>query len=105
VSKARISIALNRDKPLPFFAAVLESHLDPRGRKDTGAGLRPFDEDNGVVEVRLEVPPLRRRHAAEAKEVEVRHVDASLVAVADRVRRARDRCFYALRTASPTFAP
>jgi hypothetical protein len=50
---------------------MLELHLDPRGRKNTGARLRPFDEDNGVVEVRLEVPPLRRRDAAEAKEVEV----------------------------------
>ena len=64
VSKARISIAVNRDKPLPFFVAMLEAHLDPRSRQNTGSRLRPFDEDDGVVEVRLEVSPLRRRDTA-----------------------------------------
>jgi hypothetical protein len=99
VSKARINIAVNRDKPLLFFVAMLEPHLDPRLGKNTGAGLRPFDEDDGVIEVRLEISPLRRRDAAEPKEVEMRHVDASLVAVADRVRRARDRSFDTKRMA------
>jgi hypothetical protein len=72
---------------------MLEPHLHPRSRKNTGSRLRPFDEDNGVVEIRLEVPPLGRRDAAEAKEVEMRHVDPPLVAMADRVRRARDSSF------------
>jgi hypothetical protein len=78
---------------------MLESHLDARSRKNPGAGLRPFDEDDSVVEVRLEVPPLGRRDSAEAKEVEMRHVDAPFVAVADGVCRARDCSFDTERTA------
>ena len=48
-----------------------------RRRQNAGAGLRPLDEDDRVVEVRLEVAPLRApRPPLEAVEVEVRHVDA-----------------------------
>src|SRR6266851_7496954 len=61
VSKARISIAANRDKPQPFFVAVLEPHLGPCRRKNSGSRLRPLDEDDRVVEIRLEVAPLRDR--------------------------------------------
>ena len=103
VSKARISIAVNRDKSLPFFVAMLELHLHPRSRKNTGSRLRPFDEDDGVVEIRLEVAPLRRRDTGEAKEVEMRHVDPPLVAMADRVRRARDSSLDSERTARTAY--
>jgi hypothetical protein len=78
---------------------MLESHLNPRSWQNTGARLGPFDEDNGIVEVRLEVSPLRRRDAAEAKEVEMRHVDPPPVAMSDRVRRARDRSLNTERAA------
>src|SRR5712691_3562523 len=76
VSKARISIVMNRDKPPPFFVAVLEPHLDARLRQNPFSRFRPLDEDDRIVEVRLEVPPLRRRDAAKAKEIAMRHIDA-----------------------------
>src|SRR3954467_49810 len=98
VSNARISIALNRDKPRPA-GAVLEPDAHARRRQDAGAGLGPLDEHDGVVEVRLEVPPLRRRDVAKAKEVEMRDVDAAVVPVADRERRARDRLRHTERAA------
>src|SRR2546421_11632416 len=93
VSKARMSIVPNRDKPQPFFVAVLELHLDARLRQDALSRLWPLDEDDRVLEVRLEVPPPRRRNAAKAKEGEMRHVDPPLVPVADGVRGAGDRSF------------
>src|SRR5439155_6718899 len=86
VSNARITIVLNRDKP-DVAAAVLESHGRPRGRENAGTGLGPLDEDDRVLEIRLQVPPLRRRDVAEAEEIEVRDVDAPPVPVADRERR------------------
>ena len=101
VSKARISIAANRDKPVSFFA-ILELDLDARRRQNAGSRFRPLDEDDRVVEVGLEVPPLRRRHAAKAKEVEVGHVDAALVPMTDGVRGACDCSFDAERTARTT---
>ena len=88
-----MSIVPNRDKPLPFFVAVLEPHLDARLRQDALSSLWPLDEDDRVLEVRLEVPPLRRRNTAKAKEVEMGHVDAPLVPVTDGVRGAGDRSF------------
>jgi hypothetical protein len=70
VSKARISIFLNRDKPAPFFA-VLEANRESRRRKHPLSGLGPLDEDDCVVEVRLEIAPLCRGEASEAEEIEV----------------------------------
>jgi hypothetical protein len=90
VSNARISILVNRDKP-SAAVAVLEQDGDTRRRQDAFARLGPFDEDDRVVEVRLEVSPLGRRDLAEAEEVEVRDVDAPVVAVTDGEGRARDR--------------
>ena len=98
VSNARISIALNRDKPRPTVA-VLEPDAQTRRRQDAGAGLGPLDEHDRIVEVRLEVPPLRRRDVAKAEEVEVRDVDATVVPVTDRERRARDRLRHTERAA------
>jgi len=72
---------------------MLEPHLESRRRQDACSRLRPLDEDDCVIEVRLEVAPLRRGNAAEAKEVEMRYVDAALVPVTDGVRRARDCSF------------
>ena len=71
--------------------------VDARRRKHCGAGLRPLDEHDRVLEVRLEVSPLRTGNAREAVEVEVRHVDVAGVAVADREGRARDRRRHAQR--------
>ena len=58
-------------------------------RKARAARVGPFDEDHRVVEVGLEVAPLRRRDAREAVEVEMGDRDPSRVAVPDREGRAR----------------
>jgi len=76
---------------------VREPDLDPRSRQNSRARFRPLDEDDRVVEVRFEISPLRCRDAAETEEIEMRHVDASFVPVADGVGRARDRSFDAER--------
>src|SRR5205823_3271039 len=62
-----------------------------RGEELVRVRLGPLDEDDRAVEVRLEVAPLGRRDALEPEEVEVRDENAALVAVPDRVRRARNR--------------
>jgi hypothetical protein len=89
---------LNRDKP-GTAAAVLEAHGDPCRRQHPGARLRPLDEHDRVVEVGLEVAPFRGGDVAKAEEVEVRDLDASVVAVADREGRARDGLRHAERAA------
>ena len=80
---------------------VLEPDMRPWLRQNTGPGLRPLDEHDRVLEVRLEVAPLRRREAAKAVEVEMGDVDRPAVAVADRERRARDTSRDAERAAGP----
>ena len=69
--------------------------LDPNGggrhRQRMRTGLWPFDEHDRVVEVRLEIPPLRGGDVAKAEEVEVRDVHTPVVAVADGEGGARDR--------------
>src|SRR5262245_40654733 len=65
-------------------------HRKARRRQHARPRLGPLDECNRVIEVRLEVAPLGGRHALEAVEVEMRDLAAvRVVAVADRVRRAR----------------
>jgi hypothetical protein len=76
---------------------MLESNSDASRRQNPLPRLGPLDEYDRVVEVRLEIAPLRRRHVSEAKEVEVRHVDSTLVPLTDGVRRARDWTFDAER--------
>jgi uncharacterized protein (DUF1330 family) len=73
---------------------------DPCGRERSRTRLRPLHEDHRVLEVRLEIPPLGGRDAFEAVEVEVGDLDAvAVVAVADRVGRARHALAYAERAA------
>ena len=55
-----------------------QTHGIPGRRQDARARLGPLDEDDRVVEVRLEIPPLRGGEALEAVEVEVRDLDADL---------------------------
>ena len=101
VSNARISIAADGDKPASF-PAVLQSNPNAWRRQDTLPRLRPFDEDDGVVEVRLEVAPLGRGHALEAKEVEMGDVDFAAIAVTDGERGARHRALDTQRATRPT---
>src|SRR5439155_13670259 len=68
---------------------VRQTYLHARGRKRAGRRLGPLDEADRVLEVRLEVAPLRRRDALEAEEIEVRDVRIARVAVADGEGRAR----------------
>ena len=100
VSKARISILRfllaaprppRRARPSAGLRRGARSGPRRAGGSAAEPGLRPLDEHDRVVEVRLEVAPLGRGQAAEAVEVEVGHVRVPRVAVADRERRARDR--------------
>src|SRR4051812_34527239 len=93
VSNARISIELNRDKSRPAVA-VLEADGGADRRQNAGAGLGPLHEDDRVVEVGLEGPPLRGRDVAKPKEIEGRHVDATVGGGGDGVRRGRHRLGY-----------
>lgn len=77
-----------------------QPHRDARRGDRSGTRLGPFDEHHRVVEVRLDIAPLRRRHSLEAVEIEMRDRDVALIAVGDRERRARDRTVEAERTAS-----
>jgi hypothetical protein len=78
---------------------VLESHPRTLRRQRPASGLGPLDEDDGLVEVRLEVAPLGRGEPAEAVKVEMRHVRRAGVAVPDREGRAGDARRDAERTA------
>jgi hypothetical protein len=69
---------------------------DARRRKHVRASLGPLDEDDRVLEIGLQVAPLRRGEADEAVEVEVRD---AVVTVADGERRAGDRLCDAERAA------
>ena len=80
----------------PSCARVTASRAS---RKHADACLGPLDEDERVLEVRLEVGPLRRRDRGEAVEVEVGDGDvAALVAVTDGEGGAGDRRGDAERT-------
>jgi len=77
-----------------------QTHGVARRGQDALAGLRPLDERDRPLEIRLEIPPLRWGDALEAVEVEVRDLDAvAVVAMADRVRGAGDALSYAERPA------
>ncbi len=62
----------------PIASRVLEAHRDAGGGKADEPRLGPLDEDDGVLEVGLEVAPLRRREPAEAEEIEVRDVHGAV---------------------------
>src|SRR6187402_903391 len=109
VSNARIStrknalfqgflVALQHDQStrLPH---VLQTDAGLLRRQESRSGLRPLDEDGGVV-VLLQVSPLRVRHALEAIEVEMGDVNPPFVPVADRVGRAGHRALDAERPRS-----
>src|SRR2546429_2917637 len=72
----------------PTRVSVGQPRPKPHRGQVVSRRFRPFDEDDGVVEVRLEVTPLGRRDALEPEEVEGRDPDTAFVAVPDRVRRA-----------------
>src|SRR4029079_10831842 len=70
-------------------ASMPQTDREARSRQDSLPRLRPLDERDRPVEVRLEISPLRRRDTLEAVEVEVGDLDAvAVVAMADRVGRA-----------------
>src|SRR6185503_20240303 len=111
VSNARISTCKNALFQ-GFFVAlqheqstclphVLQTDARPRGRQEACAGLGPLHEDNGVLEVLLQVSPLGIRHPFEPIEVEVRDVNPAFVPVPDRVGRARHRPLDAKRPSRP----
>ena len=74
--------------PLPM---VPQPDLRTAPEAGIGARLGPLDEDDRALEVALEITPLGVGHAIEATQIQVGHVGVAGVAMADRVRRARDR--------------
>ena len=78
---------------------MTQRHARGGRRQPALAGFRPFDEDDRVVEVRLEVAPLLRVDADEAEEVEVADVRVAGVPVPDREGRAGHRRGHAERAA------
>src|SRR5215207_341222 len=100
VSKAKIVLILELDRDAAArLVDVLQSHGRPYRRQPRARVLRPLDERNRAIEVRLEVAPLLRLERDHAVEVEVRDGNGCLVAMADRERRAGDRPFDAERAA------
>src|SRR3954453_13752617 len=79
---------------------VPQPHADARRRKRALTRLRPLDERDRVVEVRLEIAPLGGGEALEAVEGEGGEDEGSgCVAVTDREGRARHRIGHAERAA------
>src|SRR5919201_6996941 len=84
VSNASVSIAGHVGQQLPvgalqldrpsFAVHVRQTYRDPWLRESARRRLRPFDEADRVQEVRLQVPPLRRRKTLETEEVVVRDI-------------------------------
>jgi hypothetical protein len=68
-----------------------QTYLDAHGREGSGRCLRPLDEADRVLEVRLEIAPLGRRKTLKAIEIEVGDIRPARIAVADREGRARHR--------------
>src|SRR5215218_3268083 len=91
-------VRLQADQPT-CARSVPKMHGRTRRWERARARLRPFDEDDRVLEVRLEIAPLLRRERVKPVQVEVRDVQAAVVAAADRERRARHRPVDAERAA------
>src|SRR5262245_5219571 len=84
----------------PPSASMPQTHREAGSRQDALPRLRPLDERDRPLEVRLEVSPLRRRDAVEPVEIEMRDLDTvPVVAVADRVGGTRDALENAERAA------
>src|SRR4051812_46059624 len=96
VSKAKIVIGVDGHAAVGLVD-VTEGNDRPRFRQPIAPMVGPFDERDRAVEVRLEVTPVGGLQAGEAVQVEVRDGCGSLVAVADRERRARHRLGHAER--------
>ena len=76
---------------LRWVSSTWASVTVARSRRQPAARvLGPLDEHNRAIEVGLEIAPSLRAEPVEPVEVEMSDRDAPLVAVADRVRRARD---------------
>src|SRR3954453_22662214 len=69
---------------------MTERNVDARFREPVAAVLRPLDEGDRAIEVRLEVAPFLRVGTGDAVQVEVRDRHARLIAMADREGRAGD---------------
>src|SRR5947208_3744440 len=81
-------VAFDLDRPV-FAIHVRQTYRDAHGREDARSRLGPFDEADCILEIGLQITPLRGRDALESKEIEVGDVRVSGVAVADGEGRAR----------------
>src|SRR5471032_1910894 len=99
VSKAKIVVTVDPHATMGLVD-VIEGNGRACVREPLPAVLGPFDEGDRAVEVRLEVAPPLLVERGHPVEVEVRNGRRGLVAVADRVRGARDRLSHAERAGS-----
>src|SRR5262249_42405419 len=90
VSKAKIVATLDRD-PAMGLVDVLQGDGGAHRFEPAARMLRPLHERNRAIEVRLQVAPLPRARLRQPVQVEMGARHAGLVAMADRVSRARDR--------------
>ena len=70
MSKAKIVFTRDPNAAVRFVD-VVKRNRDTCGREPVPAVLRPFDEGDGAVEVRLQVPPLLGIEPRDPVEVEV----------------------------------
>src|SRR5260221_13916957 len=89
VSKAKIVFTVDFHLPVRLVD-VTERNGRSDLRQPLASVLRPLDERNRAVEVRLEVAPLLGVDPGEPVKVEVCDGNGRVVAVSDRERRARD---------------
>src|SRR5829696_5556514 len=100
VSKAKVVLTFDRHLPVELVD-VLQGHARAHRRQPVPRVLRPLDERDCPIEVRLEVGPLLGIDVRDAIQVEVRDRHTAVVAVADRERRAVHRLRDAQRTGGP----
>ena len=93
---SRRGLAALEPDPASLGVHVRELDAHARRRQAPARALGPLDEDDRVLEIRLERAPVGVRQLLEAIQVEVRD---AVVAMPDRVRRARHRPLDAERPA------
>src|SRR4029079_13343236 len=100
VSNASVStVALDQ---APVLAGMSQQDMKSRRGQRVAGSLRPLDEADRSVEIRLEIAPLGRRDALESIEVEMRDIYASTVPMTNREGGAGNGPGHAQSAACPS---
>ena len=86
----------------PVLAGMSQQDVKAWRRERLAGSLRPLDEADRPVEVRLEIAPLGRRDALESIEVEMRDIYASTVPMTNREGGAGNGPGHAQSAACPS---